>query len=1181
MTIQNKSSSYFKHLLCVALIGLVFFLGTTIQPSSLVCFSRNGAEDNHDSWVALSSSMQGGHVSAVVIDPRNEKRFFAASRTHGVFLSEDQGLSWKCISMNLKKKTFQCLTINPLDKYCLYAGAYDEIYRSYDMGKSWEKSPTAFRNVIAILALEDGSILAGTSDGIYKAFGHVKDFKFYRSLDNLAGYNEMYSLGISSNRKVIAAGTAKHAVILSFDNGSSWTRVNNSFPSDTVIAVIFDRFDLDSLYAVTSGSGVWHYDIIELETKENRIPWKLVHPETKGLKASCAIQSFQKKTELLLGTEDDGLYILEVHSNKLIRTPHAEYNATVTALAVGQNDPDLILSGSNLFACLISKDYGAQWSIIYNQFNAVDTQKLLIDSKNPSSWYLCAYGSIWATRNSGKSWNMSHEGLPPTPITCLAITPNNRQHLFAGTENQGLYQSFDRGKTFEQITHFPFKWINCMLTDYHDDGIVYVGTHGRGLFKTEDGGKTWISLSINPNKAVNSVFISSLAMDPHDSSILYAGAVDDGIYKSTNKGKTWSNIYEALGGNLYINDIVIDSKNTDVIYAGINIINNGGIIRTLDQGKSWEALNLFRTGMIFKSVVIDADDSEIIFAGTRENVFISKNGGYQWKEYAQGFLPEIYDEKGFIHVHTIMTHPEKKQMLLVSTRWGVFECFKSEITMDREIPQITITSPSTFPHYTKTGQVSIKGFVSDNTGIQQVLQGETPILFDRTEGSFTYLHEFDENETWLSFKVIDLAGNENSTKLHFLLDQKKPLLTLLKPDNYLSTERNDILIEGFAQDLENQIARVEVNGIAMPLEDKEGVYHFAYSYKFLHKGENDIEVVAYDLAGNSNSRSVKVFFKSQDKHPPEVRLITPGDVLSYAKSPRFLIVGFIVDDDSGLFRSSLNGREFQVEENGSFSLEVRLNHGENMFNLTSIDYNDNSISYKFSIILDTVKPKLKIIGNLPEKTILHPFPFRFHAFDEHTGISRVECIVNDELQKTISIIDSEEHQLDLSLSPGLNEVKLLAYDYAQNQEELLLVLERVFPSIIKLRIGSNKVIVIRGEEQREDTLSTAPMIYQNRTMVPLRFISENFGARVDWIPHPTNEIQLSYQDMLVHLWIGSKKVIIEYPEDTTEAPKEIFIDTAPMIRNSSTLVPLRFLSELFGAKVDWDAKTQEITLTFY
>ena len=60
--------------------------------------------------------------------------------------------------------------------------------------------------------------------------------------------------------------------------------------------------------------------------------------------------------------------------------------------------------------------------------------------------------------------------------------------------------------------------------------------------------------------------------------------------------------------------------------------------------------------------------------------------------------------------------------------------------------------------------------------------------------------------------------------------------------------------------------------------------------------------------------------------------------------------------------------------------------------------------------------------------------------------------------------------------------------------------------------------------------------------------------------------------IVVKLTIGSKTAYI--------GDKPIELDTAPIIKNNRTLVPLRFVSQAFGAKVQWDAATKTITLIY-
>ncbi|OPX92639.1 MAG: hypothetical protein A4E53_00367 [Pelotomaculum sp. PtaB.Bin104] len=93
----------------------------------------------------------------------------------------------------------------------------------------------------------------------------------------------------------------------------------------------------------------------------------------------------------------------------------------------------------------------------------------------------------------------------------------------------------------------------------------------------------------------------------------------------------------------------------------------------------------------------------------------------------------------------------------------------------------------------------------------------------------------------------------------------------------------------------------------------------------------------------------------------------------------------------------------------------------------------------------------------------------------------------------------------------------------------------------------------------------APYVKDDRTMVPLRVIAENLGARVDWIGSE-NRIDLVRNLEKVSLWVGK-----------TEAKKgqqSMFMDVAPEVVNERTFVPLRFVSEAFGAKVTWDEITQ-------
>lgn len=89
----------------------------------------------------------------------------------------------------------------------------------------------------------------------------------------------------------------------------------------------------------------------------------------------------------------------------------------------------------------------------------------------------------------------------------------------------------------------------------------------------------------------------------------------------------------------------------------------------------------------------------------------------------------------------------------------------------------------------------------------------------------------------------------------------------------------------------------------------------------------------------------------------------------------------------------------------------------------------------------------------------------------------------------------------------------------------------------------------------------------NRTMIPIRFVSEKLGAAVQW-DEVTRTVKMDKGGKQVALRIGEKKA--------TVAGKQITFDAAAVIQESRTFVPLRFVSEAYGIQVVWDKVNQAV-----
>lgn len=95
---------------------------------------------------------------------------------------------------------------------------------------------------------------------------------------------------------------------------------------------------------------------------------------------------------------------------------------------------------------------------------------------------------------------------------------------------------------------------------------------------------------------------------------------------------------------------------------------------------------------------------------------------------------------------------------------------------------------------------------------------------------------------------------------------------------------------------------------------------------------------------------------------------------------------------------------------------------------------------------------------------------------------------------------------------------------------------------------------------------TAPEQKNNRTMVPLRVISENLGAQVHW---QDSQITLAMDQTTIKLNLNNRTVIKNGEKEQ--------LDVQPYMKNNRTYVPIRFIAETFGSQVHYKQGTVNIT----
>ncbi|QOS77197.1 CotH kinase family protein [Paenibacillus sp. JNUCC31] len=97
-----------------------------------------------------------------------------------------------------------------------------------------------------------------------------------------------------------------------------------------------------------------------------------------------------------------------------------------------------------------------------------------------------------------------------------------------------------------------------------------------------------------------------------------------------------------------------------------------------------------------------------------------------------------------------------------------------------------------------------------------------------------------------------------------------------------------------------------------------------------------------------------------------------------------------------------------------------------------------------------------------------------------------------------------------------------------------------------------------------------PLEQSGRVMVPVNAILEALGAKVTW-DKTAKTVTAVLNDQTLVLQIGSSTATVN--GETLE------MDTPAMIKNSRTLVPVRFISEGLGLTVNWDQSAAKVSLT--
>lgn len=246
-----------------------------------------------------------------------------------------------------------------------------------------------------------------------------------------------------------------------------------------------------------------------------------------------------------------------------------------------------------------------------------------------------------------------------------------------------------------------------------------------------------------------------------------------------------------------------------------------------------------------------------------------------------------------------------------------------------------------------------------------------------------------------------------------------------------------------------------------------------------------------------------------------------------------------------------------VDVNGAFKATVALSEGKNTIRIkASTQY--ASTSKDVVIELDSQNPSVIVETKLEKE--------HYVDVEKITLQGRVEPGSKVTVNGVEAIVVNDYFLAEIPVTLGTNKIEIIATDKVGNTSKLNYEVNVYHLKVIKVTIDSTQATI----DGKEEILTTPPKIIGGRTMVPLRFIGTAFGAGFSYDQN-TKTITITYGSMTIILPIGSKTATVD--------GRTVAVDPPAQIVGGATMVPLRFIADIFGAQTAYDQQTRMVTVT--
>jgi photosystem II stability/assembly factor-like uncharacterized protein len=287
-------------------------------------------------------------------------------------------------------------------------------------------------------------------------------------------------------------------------------------------------------------------------------------------------------------------------------------------------------------------------------------------------------GGIWKSDDKGKSWRQKTaissvgqaRSMGPTNVTDLAFDTSvpGALAMYAGTEANGLFYSYDGGESWHQAVSLGNVRVNAVAVNPASKCTIFVAT-GNRVVRSSDCSRTWENAYFESRPQVGlvdviidhynpaNIFAATSAGDllrssdaggswttirrfesdirqllmTKDSRVMYVVTKSRGVWKTTDSGANWNDLTSKFGkfAGALDNTLLVEDLTKD---GSLLASSNHGLLKTTDGGENWAAIPLVTPpgSTVIHSLAVSHRDSNAIYYGTVNTLFRTVDGGAKW-----------------------------------------------------------------------------------------------------------------------------------------------------------------------------------------------------------------------------------------------------------------------------------------------------------------------------------------------------------------------------------------------------------------------------------------------------------------------------------------------------------------------------------------------------------------------